>query len=468
MKRGLSLLVALLLTGCTLTRPAAEPPLVSHSYAPSADVLLNPERGFFTPYELPAPAGFSTVRDTGNTLVHANIRLDRWREADLPPDLLEGLAQNFADMREAGVKVILRFAYNNGPYPDSQPDASKTQILTHLAQLTPLLQDNADVIAWVEAGFIGAWGEWHTSTHGLDNITDKKEILLALLDALPATRMVQVRYPTNIIDIYPGVLTSTQAFDQSDQARVGHHNDCFLATDDDMGTYNRDGSNTILTDQAYLAELTRFTPMSGETCAVNPPRSACESALKEMELLHFTAINEAYHKQVLRGWDKGGCLPEIAARLGYRFTLSQSEFNEQVRPGGTLNLRVSLTNSGFGSLINPRPVFIVLKNADAQYSVSLALDPRHWEPGDGSFEVALHIPANAPAGTYTLALWLPDDSPALRMNPDFAIHFANEDIWDGVTGANILGSIQVDRSAAGARRSGNDFTVLQLSTPGLH
>ena len=76
----------------------------------------------------------------------------------------------FADIREAGVKAIIRFAYNQGPYPDSEPDASKAQILRHIEQLAPLLQNNADVIAWLEAGFIGAWGEWHTSTNGLDNI----------------------------------------------------------------------------------------------------------------------------------------------------------------------------------------------------------------------------------------------------------------------------------------------------------
>ena len=270
---------------------------------------------------------------------------------------------NFADIREAGVKAIIRYSYNEGPYPDTEPDASKAQILRHIEQLTPLLQNNVDVIAWLEAGFIGAWGEWHTSTNGLDNLPDKQEILFALLKALPETRMVQVRYPANIIEMFPTVLTEDQAFDGSNQSRVAHHNDCFLSSETDVGTYERDGEITIERDQAYLAELTRFTPMSGETCAPNPPRSECTIALHEMELLHFSAINEAYHKGILRSWEEGGCLEEISNRLGYRLTLMSADFNEQVRPGGILNLTVNLQNTGFASIINEHPLYIVLVRA---------------------------------------------------------------------------------------------------------
>src|SRR5688572_12861745 len=180
------------LMACQPSSSGPEPATVNHTYTATDAPILNPERGFFTPYELPGNPGFSPVRATGNTLVHLNIRLDDWRESDIPQDVLDSLDMNFADIRDADLKAIIRFSYNEGPYPDSEPDASKAQILRHIEQLTPLLQNNADVIAWAEAGFIGAWGEWHTSTNGLDNITDKREILDALLAAIP-NRYVQVR-----------------------------------------------------------------------------------------------------------------------------------------------------------------------------------------------------------------------------------------------------------------------------------
>ncbi|MBV6449389.1 MAG: hypothetical protein MHPDNHAH_00099 [Anaerolineales bacterium] len=450
--------------GCQPASSSSEPDSVSHTFVYTDASLLNPERGFFTPYELPNPAGFSSVRITGNTLVHLNIRLDDYRESDLPESLLNGLQTNFNDIREAGVKAIVRVAYNAGPYPDSEPDASKSQILKHIEQLTPLLQKNSDVIAWLEAGFIGAWGEWHTSTNGLDNIQDKQETLNAILKAIP-NRFVQVRYPANIIAMYPNP-------EDAVTAHVAHHNDCFLSSETDVGTYERDGVNTIERDQAYLAELTRFTPMSGETCAPFPPRSECTNAIQEMELLHFSAINEAYHKGIIRSWEEGGCLQEITDRMGYRISLTSADFNEQVRPGGLLNLTVNITNNGFASLMNPRPLFVVLSpspdgrgdRGEGEVSVKLNLDPRAWQPGDSSFSASIRLPSKMEEGEYRLALWLPDEAETLQANPLYAVQFANENVWDESTGYNILGQVLVDSSVTGSYERGNSMKVESLSS----
>ncbi|MCY1014131.1 DUF4832 domain-containing protein [Nannocystis pusilla] len=59
-------------------------------------------------------------------------------------------------------------------------------------------------------------------------------------------------------------------------------------------------------------------PVGGETCAVNPPRSECPSALAELALHHWTHLNLAYTEEVLEGWQQDGCFAEIACRLGYR------------------------------------------------------------------------------------------------------------------------------------------------------
>ncbi|HEU0293692.1 MAG TPA: DUF4832 domain-containing protein [Anaerolineales bacterium] len=455
------LLLSSFLVGCGPGARSAfpEPATVTHTYIASDAAILNPERGFFTPYELPGSAGFSPVRATGNTLVHLNIRLDDWRETDIPQDMLDGLDSNFADIREAGIKAIIRFAYNEGPYPDSEPDASKSQILRHIEQLTPLLQKNTDVIAWVEAGFIGAWGEWHTSTNGLDNLTDKRDILAALVAAIP-NRSVQVRYPANIIEMYPNP-------EDAAKARVAHHNDCFLSSDTDVGTYERDGVITIERDKAYLAELTRLTPMSGETCAPNPPRSECASAIQEMELLHFSAINEAYHKGILRSWEEGGCMEEITNRMGYRLSLTSADFNEQVRPGGLLNLTANITNTGFASLMNSRPLFIVLVGRDGipPYETKLELDPRTWQPGSSSFTARIRLPSKMEEAPYDLALWLPDEAETLQANPHYAVHFANAGIWDESTGYNILGKVAVDSSATGSYERANAMQVEETAVP---
>ena len=459
LKRFLTLfLLSSFLLGCGLASTVPEPATVPHTFIPSDAFILNPERGFFTPYDLPGPVGFSPLRATGHTLVHVDVRLDHWRETDIPQNVLDGLNTNLADIRDAGIKAIVRFVYNIGPFPDSEPDASKAQILRHIEQLTPLLQKNVDVIAWLEAGFIGAWGEWHTSTNGLDNITDKRDILNALLAAIP-DRFVQVRYPANIIAMYPDPADAVKA-------RVAHHNDCFLSSATDVGTYERDGVNTIERDQKYLAELTRFTPMSGETCAPNPPRSECASALQELALLHFSALSEAFNKLILLSWKKDSCLAEINNRLGYRLSLTSADFNEQVRPGGILNLTVHLQNTGFASIINERFLYVVLVAQDGilRHEVKLDIDPRTWEPGTATVTAKLHIPSNLEAGEYQLALWLPDGYESLRDNPLYAIRFANENIWDEATGLNMLGKLSITESADGKTERGKDFTVISAES----
>jgi hypothetical protein len=400
---------------------------------------------------------FRSLREQGYTLVHLNIHLDPWREIDIPQDVLTGLDANFVDIRQASLKAIIRFSYNQGSDSTSAQDASKAQILRHIEQLTPLLQKNADVIAWMEAGFIGEWGEWHSSTNGLNNIQDKQQILFALLNALPEARIVQVRYPSDIIEMFP---TPAEAAN----VRVGHHNDCFVSSSTDVGTYEHNGTNTIERDQAYLKELTRLTPMSGETCAPNPPRSDCATALDEMASLHFSAISAVYHKDVLHSWKEGGCLEEINRRLGYRLKLTSASFNQEIRPGGILNLTVNLENTGFSSLINERSLFVVLQGDGNThpYIVKLNLDPRTWEPGTVRWKARIVIPSVIPVGNYKLALWLPDEYESLRGNPLHAVQFANKNIWENTTGFNVLGTVTVTEQAIGSYQPGEMFRVLEL------
>jgi len=410
------------------------------TYQASPAEILNPERGFRSFVDLLSKKNLSGYRDSGNTLVYASIRLDDYRASDLPEDLLAKMDAAFRLARAAGVKVVLRFAYNAGPYPNSEPDASKEWVLRHIEQLAPILRKNADGIAWMQAGFIGAWGEWHTSTNGLDNPADKREIYNALITALPADRVVQLRTPKDLRALYPNPLTEEQAFTGSAQARTGHHNDCFLAGEDDWGTYPN--PLTRSSDKAYLSEMGRFTPVGGETCNPNPPRSDCATALKEMELLHYTELNQNYHPEVIAGWKKGGCFEEMRRRLGYRITLQSASFRTELPSGSVLPLSIRLENSGFAAPVNPRTLYAVL-DGPARYVYPLTADPRRWEPGQHEFSDQIRLPVDAPQGTYRLALWLPDPYPTLRDDPRYAIRFANENTWVEETGLNILGQVIV-------------------------
>ncbi|MBI4760697.1 MAG: DUF4832 domain-containing protein [Chloroflexota bacterium] len=434
-----------LITPTTTPPPAPGVTPVTFTYAPSFADIPNPERGFYEGVELGETDLTWYPAETGNHLLHFYARLDDFRSRDLPPEYLAALEEFFSLARQAGVKVIVRFSYNDGEtYPDPAPDASLEQSLRHIEQLAPVLEANKDVTAWFEAGFIGAWGEWHTSASRLDTPENKAAIRDALLQHFPSDRFILFRYPGDFTRWYPQPLTEAQAFSQTAQARTGHHNDCFLASDDDWGTYyDYDGSLKIEEWKTYISQMTRFTPMSGETCNPNPLRSDCPTALAEMERLHWTALNEAYHPDVIQSWKDQGCYTEIRRRLGYRLSLLEASFPAMIRTGETLLLHIRLQNTGFASLLLPRTLYLIVTSPDYTVRLPLEIDPRRWQPGEHDLTASVSLPADLPPGEYALALWLPDPSVALHEDPRYAIQFANENIWDAEHGWNMLGKVQV-------------------------
>jgi hypothetical protein len=429
--------------GDTGAPDGAEPPLTTVIFDPIDDDILNPERGFYDWADLTSGDDLAYVRANGLTVAWASGALDSYRTSAIPSSYLDSLDAGLARARDAGIKIYLRFSYNSSM---SDPDASKAQILAHLTQLAPLLAANADVIVALQAGFIGAWGEWHSSTNGLDNPTDRAAILAAILDALPASRMTQVRTPMYKSDALGGPLADAAAFSGTEAARVGHHNDCFLASDDDWGTY----ADPIDDWKAFVAQEGRFTPVGGETCNVNPPRSECTSATAEMAQLHWSLLNLRYHQGVIDGWSTGGCLDEIKRKLGYRLELQAASHSERVRPGGVLVVEATIANTGWASPFNARPVFVVLDDGTTRRAARLTgVDPRRWEAGATASVLArLRVPAAAAAGTYSLALWLADEATSLRDVPEYAIRFASDTTWSA--GANVFATdLLVDPQAPG-------------------
>lgn len=424
-------------------QPSATPQAGSRTitYTRSNAEIINPERGYFWPVDLLSTDSFAVARTTHNaSLVRSYARLDAYRTQDLPQSVLDTFDARMAAARTAGVKIVLRFSYNFGPYPNSEPDASLAQIKRHIAQLQPHLRKNADVIAWMEAGFVGAWGEWHTSTNSLDtNLDAKREIATTLLGALPVTRSIQLRYPADIRALYGTTFATNDAFSGSDKSRVGHHNDCFVSSANDVGTYGRDGSTTAQ-DKTLVAAYGAYTPIGGETCATNAPRSNCPTALAELEAHGWTEINLDYEPAVIQSWRDGGCFGTIRDRLGYRLSLDSAALPLTLTRGTNAPLTLRIANTGFARPINARPAFVVL-DGPVRRALPLQIDPRAWSAGiTHTIATQFAVPADLPTGNYALLLWLPDEAAGLRADPRYSIQLANLGTWDSTIGANILTS----------------------------
>ena len=408
------------------------------TFQASTDTIENPERGWFDAADVLTQRDYGAAKADGVTLVRSYIELDAYRDGPLPKSVLTNLQQGLNAVRAAGLKVILRVAYNQGPYPDSKPDASLAVILEQIKQLAPVFRTNSDVISSFEAGYIGAWGEWHTSTHGLDtNAAAKKEIYTAIMAAYPANRSVAFRYPSDIRVLLPTASAATQA-------RTGNHQDCFLASaPDDSGTWGRDGVHTVAQDKALIAKLGRSGIVGGETCGMSS-RVNCPTATSETRLMHFTYLNRQFDSEVLAKLKADGCLTALADRLGYRFSVTSSTISTTASPGGDLQVRFGVRNSGDAHLVNARPVDLVLTSDGTSTIVRLKTDPRTWAAGTTTtVDERIALPKGMKAGTYAVSLWLPDAATALQSRPAYSVRFANVGTWNATTGRNDLTGVSV-------------------------
>lgn len=432
--------------------PADAPPipedlLTLQEFAPSSASFLNPERGFFWDIDPHDTAEkYTRVREKGYSLAFADIPLEGYETTDLDDAFLATLDFNLGRVRAAGIKLALRCRYIHDHTP-TQSDAPLSWIERHIEQLKPLFQKYADIILVVQAGFIGADGEWHDSSNGLDNPASRAAVLDALLAAIPPGVPLQVRRPKFKTDFLGAEtpLAADLAFGTDPAARIGHHNDCFLASATDEGTYP---SKEIETWKQYVAEDSRFVPVGGETCKANPPRSECAEALAEMGRLHWSFLNVQWQQDVINGWKAGGCYEEIAAHLGYRLALRQARWNKAVAPGGVLYLDAAIANEGYAAPFRERPLYAVISREGACYAARIEADPRRFEPGQSTFYATITMPADAAPGSWRLAFWLPDEDPAIAADPRYAIRLANDGVWDDTKGWNILTEdLSVDAAA---------------------
>src|SRR3989344_4601685 len=451
-------------------------------YTPSTEEIANPERGFMKQSNIFLDQAYSSKlgkQNPNDTVVWIYFHMEKYRDprdgkgvtvsnyqfVPLEPvgsgKGLDVVKKTFDDARTKGLKLVIRFLYvgysgigSTQDFANAEPDAPLDVTLKHIDQLAPLIQQNKDVILAVQAGFVGYWGEWHSSKY-LSPVANRKAIVDKLLAVVPQDRMLQVRYPKYVQNLYGGPISAIEAFNQSNVSRVGIHDDAFLKDDTDDGTFTSnamgqkistycDGSsNTTQCWRGYYAKTSQYTPAGGEAGThSNPPSplANCPNALTQLNNLHFSFLHNGYAKVVLDTWVNQGCMPEIRRRLGYRLVLKEALIPQSVRVGGTLNLDVTLSNEGFASMFNPRPVFIVLQNASNRYEIPVvSVDPRRWEAGrEHTVIAAVTIPSNVSPGTYTLGLWLPDQATSLRGRPAYSVRFANTNVWEPATGINRL------------------------------
>lgn len=439
-------------------------------YKKTKENFPNPERGFFIAVQ---PFGSNTFKPLSLSklkkitkhkisLVRRIYLIEEFRDKPISQSFIQLLKNDFNTARQAGVKLIIRFSYN---WSGGGQDTTKNRILSHLNQLKPILEDNYDVIAYMEGGFIGFWGQWNQSSNGLDrDIKAKREILQKTLSILPPERMVAIPYPRDKKAIFQNTepLTKQEAYSGKGRSRVGIHNDCFLASIDDWAAYESADLNEIDKEKIFLNLDNLYVVQGGEVCDTSA-YDDCPNALNELERMRWSALNwnPDDAAEILQEWGHQGCLEEVKIRLGYRFSLLKSVITSRTKPGGSFLINFKVVNNGWASPYNSRKIEIVLRNQRTgdEYYLPLKEDPRKWMPNSTNFVTAnIGIPSTMPLGKYQVLLNLPDPAPKLYNRPEYSIRLANNDVWEKSTGYNsLLANVMIDKEVKGEKYNGDIF-----------
>lgn len=415
-----------------------------YSYPVTQDAFPNPERGWYAYTLMLDNNDYASLANQGYRLVYSPIVLRDFMNSDIDTSTLNTITNRFAAMRNAGIKAVLRVNYNE---EDGGLNPDFPQMERHMKQLAPIIEANKDVIAYIEAGYMGPWGEWHFWNVNNPPFPDKaaswKTLMNLLLANNPEDRFIMIRYPSKKQEIFAGrTITEQTAFSGVDEARVGHHNDCFVSSSDDVGTYQPDQtsySSSIADLKAFLKADTRFSPIGGETCDVHA-RGSCSTTLTEMTDFHWTYLNGEYHPQVISGWKNGGCYDEIDRRLGYRLELLQASLPDTITTGGSNTLTLQIHNSGFARPWYYRTPYIrLIQNGIVVAEIAVPeLDIRNIEPGATDSVTLNFITPAYLSGSVDVALWLPDVNEDNHNDSRYSIRLANDNTWNSSLGHNLL------------------------------
>jgi hypothetical protein len=464
-------------------------------YETDIDEFINPERGFYRPFSSiasnfeplnkqvllnlrnpnPAAGGF----EVASSLTYRSYQFDIFIDKDITETMLTNIQTDMNIIREVGNKIVLRFAYSNTCCDPPFKDAPKDIILGHLNQLKPILEKNKDIIAVVQMGLIGPWGEQYYSDYfgDLENgpVTDqhwldRASVINKLLEVVPKSRMVQIRAPYYKLryldgkDAHPEKaksITKENAFDGSPISRLAHHNDCMLANYDDYWTYNSFHKFPAVSDtlnlKKYIASETKYLVFGGETCPggdkgedVYSPYNDCNSegggAQTYLKRFHTSFLNTSWSGAVNGDW-ANKCIDEIKRNLGYRFVLQRGLFPTKIKNDKTVHIEIDMLNEGYASTYNYRLVELILRNKENQkvYKIKVDTDTRYWFTDEiQNINLDVKWKENLPKGNYELFLNLPDPEPTIYNRPEYAIRLASKlnskSIWDASTGWNRLSS----------------------------
>ncbi len=402
---------------------------------------------------------------------------------DLPltDEALQAIRDTFEAAREQGVYLIPSFGYTSESFCGVEP-SDFNMLLHHMEQFIPIINEYKDVVISVECGMVGPWGEMHSSDYQGKEYID--QILDMYLDNLDESITLQVRHMGFVIQYAKTIdigLLKMLPFDKDSKLyRLGMYNHGYLGTSGDYGTWS--ANSTSRSNGVQILQWQLHVPYGGELAYTTAEyMKANGSPVYEdwlVEELYETHLNYLYN--IVNGPDP--CeelekiplghnhdfagMPDVSAyygqslqkfmydHMGYRFVIRAAQTTGSVSKGGTVKLKGTVENTGFGNLLPKMTTELIVVDADGEETVIPSqIDARNWTSGLKSYYIAeLTVPRDARAGEYKVYLRMGTLGYAESgaSSNKRTVHFANDGIWNSTYAANYIGSFTVKDQVSGS------------------
>ena len=183
--------------------------------------LNNPARGFYVQIDSKEKERLEDIKKAGIRVSLVAFDIREYLDKMISEDKLAELDNVLKMARNQGIRVVFRAAYDfDGRYKD--PD-SLERVYSHIKQIAPIINKNKACILCVQAGFLGPWGEWHSTkfVEGVNGVKDRNSVLETLLVELDESIEINLRRPRFIRDAMDAGISIK---------RIGFHNDGLLST----------------------------------------------------------------------------------------------------------------------------------------------------------------------------------------------------------------------------------------------
>ena len=422
----------------------------SNSFKQSIEHIKNPDQGFYRPLIVYIkPNSFSHESNNPEQLYHLRCDISEFSGAvnsDRVDKKLTDFALNrlnlyLSEIKKENKNAIIRFTYDPNYDGNLDTEASMSMIETHIKQLSSILNKYKDILTAIEAGLLGPWGEMHTSKLA----TDKNKALIFKY-WLENTNDIPIlsRYPKAIFTYFGKTLNEMEHFTiepNNPGYRIGLFNDCFLANEQDMGTYMIDRTREI----NWLATINDHLPFGGETCAVNY-KSNLNICLNEMFLLRLSYLNIQYHTGVIDKW-KNVYYDEslgsetlfygmsgfdfIERHLGYRLLIKSIDVTYDKY--GKYQMKIRMRNVGFGNLLKRKKVDIIFTDTNDK---EISRSNVGTYKGENSIEFNGNFLSKGVSSKYKVYLSVYGSIENNKVY--YPIQFANEKIYNNNLKAHLL------------------------------